>query len=80
MWDGFAKCLDSTQDTAPSVPPLQVISVMDPGQDLDDEMFMVLSAALTVRSQIKLIGVVTCLKPSGIRARLGENDAFESTR
>ena len=60
--------------------PIQVLAHMDPGQDLDDEMFMVLSAALTVRSQIKLIGVVTCLKPSGIRARLGENDAFESTR
>ena len=33
------------------MPPLQVIAVMDPGQDLDDEMFMVLSAVATVLSQ-----------------------------
>lgn len=50
--------------------PVKVLVTMDPGQDLDDEIFMVLSAALTSRHLCEIVGIVTCLAPATMRARL----------
>lgn len=47
-----------------------LLITMDPGQDLDDEMLLVLLAAMTDRSLVSCCGVVTCLAPSGMRAQL----------
>ena len=37
----------------------QLLVIMDPGQDLDDEMFIVLAAALAARGLVQLHGVTT---------------------
>ena len=43
---------------------------MDPGQDLDDEMFMVMMRALIDRGLLKCVGIVTALAPADMRAQL----------
>ena len=53
LQDSFGRCMAKAgemlgESQQLSAPPLNAIVTMDPGQDLDDEMFMVLSAALTV--------------------------------
>ena len=49
---------------------IRFIVTMDPGQDLDDEMLLVLMGALTQRHQLACKGVVTCLAPADVRAKL----------
>jgi hypothetical protein len=75
LQDSFGRCMAKAgemlgESQQLSAPPLNAIVTMDPGQDLDDEMFMVLSAALTARRALNVAGVVTCLAPAGMRARL----------
>ena len=48
----------------------RLLVTMDPGQDLDDEMFIVLACTLAARGLVTLCGVVTCLAPAAMRARL----------
>ena len=67
---------EKSRSLAPTTAPsredsrVNLLVTMDPGQDLDDEMFIVLAAALEARGLIRLLGVVTCLAPAGMRARL----------
>ena len=49
---------------------VEVLVIMDPGQDLDDEMLLVLLKSLTARGLVKCVGVVTTLAPSKLRAQL----------
>jgi len=49
---------------------LEFLVTMDPGQDLDDEMLLVLLAALTQRGLLACRGVITCLAPADLRAQL----------
>lgn len=51
-----------------TAPPLVIIT--DPGQDLDDEMALVLMRALQARGLVECIGVIANLGPSRARARL----------
>ena len=57
--------------------PAKILVHMDPGQDLDDEMFLVLLAALTRRRLVKCIGVVATLKPAEMRAKLARGTLDE---
>lgn len=50
--------------------PLQCAIISDPGEDLDDEMAMVMLRYLIGRGYVECKGVVTNLKPSADRARL----------
>lgn len=54
----------------PSRTPLSVLTIMDPGQDLDDEMYLVLLRALTNEHLVNCLGVVTTLEPPMMRAQL----------
>jgi len=53
-----------------SAPPVPIILVTDPGQDLDDEMAMIMARHLVELEHIELRGVITTLTPSSARARL----------
>jgi hypothetical protein len=50
--------------------PLNCAIISDPGEDLDDEMAMIMLRYLSGRGYLKCKGVVTNLRPSGDRARL----------
>jgi len=50
--------------------PLNCAIISDPGEDLDDEMAMIMLRYLSGRGFLKCRGVVTNLRPSGDRARL----------
>jgi len=50
--------------------PLQCAVISDPGEDLDDEMAMVMLRYLIGRGYVECKGVITNLKPSADRARL----------
>ena len=58
--------------------PCNVLIIMDPGQDLDDEMLLVLLKTLVNRGLVKCIGVVATLSPSVERARLARGSALMS--
>lgn len=49
---------------------VSVLVLMDPGQDLDDEMFLVLLNALHERGLVECIGCITTLEPARMRAQL----------
>ena len=75
--DVMGRIIQSLQQTRTGLDkePTQAVGVeflvtMDPGQDLDDEMLLVLLAALTKRGLLTCRGVVTCLAPAEMRARL----------
>jgi len=48
----------------------QVLIIMDPGQDLDDEMTLVMLRALWDRELVHPVGIVTTLEPADMRAQL----------
>mmetsp|Transcript_55246 Transcript_55246/g.164478 ORF Transcript_55246/g.164478 Transcript_55246/m.164478 type:complete len:384 (-) Transcript_55246:273-1424(-) len=50
---------------------------MDPGQDLDDEMFLVMLSALSARGLVRCLGVVCTLEPATIRAQLARGTLNE---
>ena len=52
---------------------VKVLVCMDPGQDLDDEMFLILLSALTARSLVECVGVVAVLQPAAVRAQLARS-------
>ena len=58
-------------------PPMKVLVIMDPGQDLDDEMFLVMLRALADRKLVECLGVVTTLAPSEMRAELARGTLRE---
>ena len=57
-------------ETASAQRAASLVVITDAGQDLDDEMTMVLMRALTDRGLVKCKGAVTTLAPSRARARL----------
>lgn len=57
--------------------PTPLLVTMDPGQDLDDEMFLVMLRALTARGLVQCRGVVATLAPSLLRARLARGTLDE---
>lgn len=60
---------DEEQRVVPEPPPACVI-LSDPGQDLDDEVALLLMGALHTRGELQLLGVVCTLAPAADRARL----------
>eukprot|EP00927_Polykrikos_kofoidii_P035594 TRINITY_DN30152_c0_g1_i1.p1 TRINITY_DN30152_c0_g1~~TRINITY_DN30152_c0_g1_i1.p1 ORF type:complete len:831 (-),score=87.74 TRINITY_DN30152_c0_g1_i1:175-2667(-) len=54
----------------PFTSPVRVIAISDPGQDLDDEMAMLMMRYLVYRDLIEPLGIVATLSPSFDRARL----------
>ena len=50
---------------------------MDPGQDLDDEMFIVLMSSLARRGLVRCVGIVATLAPAEMRAQLARSTLAE---
>lgn len=53
-----------------SPPPMPIVLISDPGQDLDDEMAYIMCRYLVHESMIALKGIITTLCPAFDRARL----------
>jgi hypothetical protein len=67
-----------TSTTTPGSPPQATVLVtMDPGQDLDDEMLIVLLSALRRRGNVRCVGVVATLAPATMRAQLARGTLDE---
>ncbi|KAL1514517.1 hypothetical protein AB1Y20_003615 [Prymnesium parvum] len=65
--------LSQTEDSSTRMegePPLPLVLITDPGQDLDDEMAFIMARHLTHLKLVELRGVITTLTPSFDRARL----------
>jgi hypothetical protein len=63
--------------TPGSPPQATVLVTMDPGQDLDDEMLIVLLSALQQRGNVRCVGVVATLAPATMRAQLARGTLDE---
>ena len=63
--------------TPGSPPQTTVLVTMDPGQDLDDEMLIVLLSALQQRGDVQCVGVVATLAPAQMRAQLARGTLDE---
>ena len=61
----------------PGSPQATVLVTMDPGQDLDDEMLIVLLSALQQRGDVQCVGVVATLEPAQMRAQLARGTLDE---
>ena len=59
-----------SQARQPSIRPLPCVIISDPGEDLDDEMAMIMLRYLVSQDHLRCKGVVANLKPSDLRARL----------
>ena len=67
-----------TSTATPGSPPeAMVLVTMDPGQDLDDEMLIVLLSALQRRGNVRCVGVVATLAPAAMRAQLARGTLDE---
>ena len=67
-----------TSTATPGSPPQATVLVtMDPGQDLDDEMLIVLLSALRRRGNVRCVGVVATLAPATMRAQLARGTLDE---
>jgi inosine-uridine nucleoside N-ribohydrolase len=67
-----------TSTATPGSPPQATVLVtMDPGQDLDDEMLIVLLSALQRRGNVRCVGVVATLAPAAMRAQLARGTLDE---
>ena len=73
----IAKKEPSTLAVQAAPPATSVLVTMDPGQDLDDEMFLVLLATLTRRRLVRCVGVVATLAPAAMRAQLARGTLDE---
>lgn len=58
-------------------PEATVLVTMDPGQDLDDEMLIVLLSALRRSANVRCVGVVATLAPAIMRAQLARGTLDE---
>jgi len=63
--------------TPGSPPQATVLVTMDPGQDLDDEMLIVLLSALQQSGAVQCVGVVATLEPAQMRAQLARGTLDE---
>jgi hypothetical protein len=64
------KAQASTSSTSICRTPVPIVLISDPGQDLDDEMMLIMARHLVNLNLISLEGVIANLSPSFARARL----------
>lgn len=68
--DCFVHLKEKARRRSPEDKPIPLLLFTDPGQDLDDELSLIMLAALQRRQSLRVIGVVANLAPSLDRARL----------
>ena len=66
----FAKHYELDASVSTGSPRLPHTLLADPGQDLDDELAIILLRSLTAKKFVRPIGLVANLQPANARARL----------